>query len=502
MRKKRLLSLFSVLALVILVSAGSWIAGSQIQSPAEIAARTAPPTPSPILFPIEERTLSTVIITRGTARFGASQAISLVPSTIKGEVGVVTTLPARGDQLTEGASILTVSGRPLFILQGDVPTFRDLGPGVVGEDVQQLEAALQRLGFDPGPADSRYDEQTEAAVTAWYQAAGWEPFGPTEEQLAHLQTLEQEFAVAQNELDAADDAVTAARLTIDAAAANTDSAIQTAKREVAVKTALRDQITANARSTKEERANADADLEVAHLALTAVELAGNTAIQEATNALRIAERAARVAQNQLMHLTSSLERLRSKTGIQVPADEVVFVPSVPVRVEQLDVAIGAAASGPVLTVTNNQLAIDSSLPLDEAALVQPGMPVTIDEPEKGITAAGVVARIAEAPGTDGVDGFHIYFETEVVSTTTTLEGFSLRLTIPVQSTGGAVMVVPISALSLAADGSQHIQIYENGAIRFVQIEAGLAAEGYVQVTPVNGALAPGQPVLIGYDNHS
>ena len=116
MRRKRLFTLFSVLALVIVVAAGSWIAGSSIQSPAEIAASTAPPTPSPILIPVEERTLSSVIVTRGTARFGAPQTISLVPSILKPDVGVITTLPARAAQLTEGEQLLTSSGRPVFIL--------------------------------------------------------------------------------------------------------------------------------------------------------------------------------------------------------------------------------------------------------------------------------------------------------------------------------------------------------------------------------------------------
>ena len=72
-----------------------------------------------------------------------------------------------------------------------------------------------------------------------------------------------------------------------------------------------------------------------------------------------------------------------------------------------------ASRSSLLTVTNNQLAVDSSLPLDEAQLVRAGMPVTIDEPTLGLEATGVVERVADSPGTDGVDGFHVYFETRV-----------------------------------------------------------------------------------------
>src|SRR3989304_4282921 len=114
------------LVFVALLSVISWMAGSKIQSPAEAAARTAPPTPSPILVPVEERILTSDIITRGTARFGLPQSISLALSPLKPDAGVLTKLPARGDQLNEGDVLLTASGRPVFLLQGDLPGYRDL----------------------------------------------------------------------------------------------------------------------------------------------------------------------------------------------------------------------------------------------------------------------------------------------------------------------------------------------------------------------------------------
>jgi len=168
-------------------------------------------------------------------------------------------------------------------------------------------------------------------------------------------------------------------------------------------------------------------------------------------------------------------------------------------VEEINVKIGDAASGPVIGVTNNQLAIDSSLPLAEAPLVKPGMAVAIDEPTLGLQATGVVSRVAATPGTDGVDGYHIYFEILVDETPVTMEGFSLRLTIPVETTGGAVTVVPISALFLAADGTSQVQVEKNGKLEFIVVEPGLSADGFVEVTPIDGTLSSGQLVLVGYD---
>src|SRR5215212_1467335 len=100
------------LILVVLLAVVSWVAGSKIQSPAEAAARTAPPTPSPILVPIEERVLSANIVTRGTARFGLPQRISIAPSATKPTPGLIATLPLRNAALEEGAVMLTHSGRP------------------------------------------------------------------------------------------------------------------------------------------------------------------------------------------------------------------------------------------------------------------------------------------------------------------------------------------------------------------------------------------------------
>jgi len=136
--------------------------------------------------------------------------------------------------------------------------------------------------------------------------------------------------------------------------------------------------------------------------------------------------------------------------------------------------------------------------LEEGPLVRPGMAVAIDERDLGINATGVVHRVADTPGTFGVDGFHIYLEILVDETPLSLEGVSLRLTIPTESTKGPVTVVPVSALSLAADGTSRVQVDNDGTLEFVVVEPGLSADGFVEVTPVDGTLAPGQLVVIGY----
>jgi hypothetical protein len=153
-----------------------------------------------------------------------------------------------------------------------------------------------------------------------------------------------------------------------------------------------------------------------------------------------------------------------------------------------------------MSVTDNQIVIDSSLPLEVAPLVKAGMEVAIDEPALGFKAKGTVEYVAESPGTRGVDGYHFYFTVRVGESPTPLQGFSLRLTMPIKSTQGAVTTVPISALSLSADGKSRIQVQRGKELTYVSVEPGLAADGFVEVKPLEGNIEPGQLVVVGNGN--
>ena len=565
---KRSIGLVGALGFAALITLGAWLAGSRIASPADAAARTAPPQPSPILVPLEQRVLSSSIVTRGTGRFGLPQKITISPSALKPNPGLIATLPLRNAQLQEGGVLLTASGRPVFVLQGRVPAYRDLVPGITGDDVLQLEQGLARLGFNPGAVDGKYDAQTAAAVASWYVARKWEPFGPTREQVAALSTLERDWADANKARLSAASAAATAVLGVESARATADHAAKVAAAElgakradarrlasdggtplaleserakaahadtaasadVAAQTAERALIVLDPRQPATARAAADAKLDLARAAvrktkldgemavqnaerdarlateqvglaeaaLRSVRLEGQKLIQAAVDAQRLAEFDARLSTERADRLASDLTVAKSKMGVQVPLDEIVFIAAFPVRVEEVTAAVGGSAAGPVLSVTDNQLAVDSSLTLEAAPLVKPGMLVEIDEQDLGVKAKGVVEQVAGTPGTRGVDGYHIYFEVRVTASTTKLEGVSLRLTIPTVSTKEPVLAVPTSALSLAADGTSRVQVQDKDALKYVVVKPGLSAGGFVEVAPVDGALAPGQLVVIGY----
>lgn len=579
MASNRIVVLSSVLVTIAVASVVAGVVGSKIESPADAAARTAPPAPSPILVPVEKRILESNVVTRGAARFGLPQPVSIAPSSLKPQSGLITTLPPRNTQVVEGAVLLTASGRPVFVLQGQVPSYRDLTPGTTGEDVRQLEQGLKRLGFDPGPVDGVYDQLTGSAVAKWYQSKGREPFGPTREQIASIRTLEREWGDALKIKVAATATLLAATPTIESAKATTELNTRTAAVELATRTAERKRMEQSlqsdaARAVDEERAkaayanaaaeaelaaliadralieldprqpetariNANAKLEVARAAVHRTKIAGQLAVQAAERAAmsvadklkqaeivetsgRMAERSTRLesekivqatldaqklaeldeklANDRVQQIAADLERARRKMGIQVPVDELVFIRTLPVRIEEIKAVVGGSAAGTVMTVTDNQLSIDSSLTLEAAPLVKEGMPVAIDEQALGVKAAGIVETVASNPGTRGVDGFHIYFEVKVNSTTQKLDGTSVRLTIPIKSTKGVVIAVPNSAISLSADGTSRVQVKRNNALEFISVTPGLSADGFVEVIPTNGKLEPGELVVVGYNN--
>jgi peptidoglycan hydrolase-like protein with peptidoglycan-binding domain len=385
---KRRTLVLSLFAAVVASSVITWVANEWIRSPAEIAAQTAPPPAAPILVPVVEQVLATKIVTRGTGRYGSPREVAVTPSALKTGPQIVTRLPLVGSEVEEGDVLLTISGRPVFVLEGTQPSYRDLGPGMSGRDVEQLEKALARLGLAPGPVDGTFDAQTEAAIDSLYTRHGFQAVVATDAQLAEARPLEAEL------------------------------------------------------------------------------VAGS----------------------------------RAESGVQLPADEVVFLPATPLRVSAVPASVGDPPSGPLVTVTSSAVVIDGFIPVEEASLIRKGAEVLVDEPDLGITATGTVSQVAERPGTRGADGFHLYFRVAVDGDAPLgVIGASLRLTIPIESTTSAELTVPLSAVSLGPDGGSRVQRSSGDGFEVVPVRTGLTADGYVTVTPLEGVLGDGDLVVVGFE---
>jgi hypothetical protein len=570
-------------AALIALAALGWIAARQIRSPAQVAADTAPPTPSQITVPVVRRTLASEVIVRGTVRYGAPQAVVLGTSQLQQGSDLVTRPPQPRATLRAGDVAMTVDGRPVFVLPGAVPMHRDLHIGDFGPDVRQLEAALAGLGYSPGRVDGRYDRATAAGVSALYLGRGWDPMGPTEAQREQLRTAQSSAAQArdtqlqaqstveqaQNQSAADKDvarraydsarqklAVTKAALTSargrenvakadsrrDRAVADTDVVAKRA----AFKAALDNQEVARAKYNEvprgaeaseayaayaEFRQAGDAvkqtktELSTSITSAQAVRATAAAAVQRAHSDVVLAKRDVSVARSEMRRTrraarttksTATLRaivrsdaaearrtarevaRLSSESSVQVPANEILFFGSLPLRVDSVSAKRGSAITGPVMRVTNSRLAIDSSLEVSDAKLVRPGDPVTIEEQDLGVTAHGAVSQVADTPGTSRVDPSRFYMSVLPDAGLPSLVGTSVKLTIAVKSTRGSVLAVPPSALSVGGDGNSRVQVRRNGQTGIVNVVPGLAAENLVEVRPAGGAhLNAGDLVVVG-----
>lgn len=133
-----------------LSGAGLWGA-TLVQSPAQAAPEAAPPEPDVLTAPVERRVLSDTVVTRGTV--SASQTVDIAPAASAAEGGkpvVTKVLVQAGKTFKAGRVLMEISGRPVFVLTGTLPVYRNLKPGAHGEDVRQPQKALAGLGHSAG----------------------------------------------------------------------------------------------------------------------------------------------------------------------------------------------------------------------------------------------------------------------------------------------------------------------------------------------------------------
>lgn len=99
---------------------------------------------------------------------------SIVPVAVNHLQGVITRVADLREPVPVGTVVYEVAGVPVRLVEGAVPFYRDLGPGVEGEDVFQLQAALFELGYLQSEPDGRYAESTSEGVREWRRDLGLE----------------------------------------------------------------------------------------------------------------------------------------------------------------------------------------------------------------------------------------------------------------------------------------------------------------------------------------
>lgn len=163
----------AAVAVVLFGSSGSvWWIASQARTPEQRASNAAAPPPSQITAKVSDQQLVEKMELTGKVETASRTTITGVQPQGTSRA-VVTALPAAaGKSLKAGAVVAEVSGRPVLLLPGRFPAYRDLKAGDKGPDVQQLQRALQPLYGTT--VNGTYGPATVEAVRKLYVAAGYE----------------------------------------------------------------------------------------------------------------------------------------------------------------------------------------------------------------------------------------------------------------------------------------------------------------------------------------
>ncbi len=524
-----------------------------MRSADQAASEAAAPPRSVVTVAVEERVLSSTVVTRGSVMPSVSSVVS-GPTTTGGVVGAVTGVFVKvGDQVAEGARVVEVAGRPVFVLQGEVPVYRSMRPGMVGADIRELQAALTRTGCAAG-SSGVFDEATKSCVQALYESLGYQVIRSADNEATLLVEAEATVSDAQDALANAKD--TLAKKQAGPTAADRLAASQ------ALEAANRDLVTKQAAVQKAGGASVDkvdaaiaalngvlvksaTDVAARSAAMTGLQTAladvtpgGQTAQYEYLAAKEAVDKAKAafdamngppdviVEQRAVDQAAARLDRAKeayataqASAGPTVPFGEVVFVPKTPARVDSLSAVVGAvvgagssgdqsgnassgaSASRGLMVLSSSGLEVRLTIQPGDVGLLRAGMPVELLDEAAGVRLPATLTSVAATPSADpsgGVGGTYAAVANGVQPLPDDWSGKDVRVTITAASTSGKVLVVPLAAVTSASDGSTRVQVQQaDGTLRLVPVDVGVSADGFLEVRPVGDAtLTAGDRVVV------
>lgn len=129
--------------------------------------------------------VSTVPVTSGDmvseTKAPGAIAYSTTTSITAGVVGVITEVPATGTSMVAGSVLYRIDTRPVILLAGSMPAWRDFASGMSdGDDVLQLEQNLAAFGVFEEQPDADFDWDTTVAIRDWQRSLGLERTGTVE----------------------------------------------------------------------------------------------------------------------------------------------------------------------------------------------------------------------------------------------------------------------------------------------------------------------------------
>ncbi|WP_344030590.1 hypothetical protein [Leucobacter iarius] len=440
-----------------------------IVSPAELAARAAPPKAGPVTAPIEERKIENTVVSRGEVTYADAVDAQIDAAGLSERAVVTGQVPQSGKILKAGDIALEIAGRPVIVLAGELPAYRSMSIGQRGPDVLQLKQALTALGLSAGDTSNNvFEGDTSNAIGALYERLGYP-----------------------------------APVVPDSAQGATD---------------------------------AESGVRNAELALTQAQVTLSQAIEAKSKDVRAEQAGVDSAAAELEKARESLVKAQEAAMPTMPSAEVLFLSSLPRRVDEVRVKRGDVLQGTAMTVSGATLTVTGTVAKQDAELLSKGLPATfapaggaelkatvtrIDKPgtkpegsgQNGSASADAGSGGGDSSGSGGEapkssDRYTVFLDPGKLTSEQIeqLRGTNVRLKIPVASTKGEVLSVPIAALSTGSGGENRVELLvsskQNGKDRTdetatVTVKAGLAADGYVEISSSDPRIKAGAKVVVG-----
>lgn len=370
-----------VFAIVAAFAAGAGLVAARSGLTTTVTVVTEPP-PAIVTAEVERRVLEDTVVTRGSV--AVTEVVSIFGPSLDSARPVVTSIEvAVGGSVDEGEVVASVAGRPVIVLEGMFPAFRDLARGTEGVDVVQLQEALTRLGFYDGETDGVYGRATANAVRELYRENGYEP-----------------------------------------------------------------------------------------------DLSGTAGEGEGSGGAA-ASPGARSA------------------SVQIPLDEVVFVPELPANVVSVHVEVGdvPADGSALLDLATGEVRIRTIVPATQIAGIEVGARVAILDEASGTTLDAEVVALAAEPSSDSGRLEHD-LELRPLRTANDLVGRNVRVTFTLSSSSGAVLAVPITAVWTGDGDNVFVTVSDGGTTRDIGVTPGIVVGGWVEIIEADEALHEGDAVIV------
>jgi peptidoglycan hydrolase-like protein with peptidoglycan-binding domain len=543
LERRRRVTVATSVGLMVVIGLIGFAFGSVMRSPAERKLTTTPPELGWLSVPVKLDRLGSDVVVQ--AQVMTSTAATVELPRLSSEGMVITRLPALGARFDDGQSVLELEGRPVLLLPGTEPLYRDLVGGISGRDVEAVQRALVALDLDPGVTNGHYGPETARAVESLYRQAGYtQPASPIE--TTAIEAAETAIADGRENLRQASAAVAAARAdrteqvevaktTVATATAELDRARSSATEQLAKATeeteaaqtthdrALAATQENSSPKLQQELTDAASRLQDAEAAQLAVEADGHRSVEQAQTVLLDAAKAldkaaagsASVGPSEypvtsataaLQQLIRRLDELKLAAITPLPLAEIALVPTLPAAVIEVTGSIGKpVAKRAVVLGDPTSSVILSAVSRDIAGRLATDQPVTIDT-DGAEVADGAVSWLAPTVGPEAANERYgskvemgpglVAVEVQPNSPFDLPIGSAVSLHFELFITQEPGLVVPQGAIRTNADGHTWVAVATPaGNFQRVDVSLGQSADGAVMVT--SAGLSQGDKVILG-----